>query len=315
MRKKAEKAKTNFQRTSLILQEAFMTTTTFVTQSVEITDSTLFNFHNQRENAYKGTKEQIEKNYLSYSKEAEALEAFNEQVRHEGKLLQEGKVEPLPNPQKLENRKEEFLVQFEQFKASYEKLKEIAENIHKTIEFLKPAERSYAEEQSLKERSPELYAQTKRSEEICLNHVRELGTSHKSFVNLQSRMFTTLNSGELGWSLQRFCVIVDNQGKPLSWYTRSINYMTTPVVPKPKSQQQNHSSNAPSSNPHLGEVATVINKTDSTDDIQTDTTSVVPPSLNQIPSNSDSSNPNSQIKGTGDGTKGTGDGTDGKKKV
>jgi hypothetical protein len=285
-----------------------MATTTFVTQPVEITDPTLFNFHNQRENAYKGTKEQIEKNYLGYSKEAEALEAFNEQVRHEGKLLQEGKVEPLPDPKGLERRKEEFLVQFKQFKSSYEKLKEIAENIHKTIEFLKPAEKSYAEEQSLKERSPELYTQTKRSEEICLNYVRALSTSYKSFVNLQNRMYTTLSGVELGWSLQRFCAIVDNQGKPLPWYTRSINYMTTPVVPNPKSQPQNHSSNAPPPDTHLHEVAIDLNKTNSTGDKQTDTTPVVPLSLNQTPSNSDSSNPNSQIKGTGDGT-------DGKKKV
>jgi hypothetical protein len=219
----------------------FMTTTTSITQSVEIKDPTLLNFHHQRETAYKETKEQIESHFLTYQQHSEGLDAFAKQVRHEGKQLQEGKVEPIPSKEELEKQKEAFLKQYEQYKATYEKLKEFAENIKRTIEFLTPTVRSYAGEQSLKEQSPELYTQTKRSEEICLAHVRELNASHESIASLQKRMCTTLTGAELGWSLQRFCAIVDNHGKPLPWYTRSVNYITVPVVPKLKSQQNDSS--------------------------------------------------------------------------
>jgi hypothetical protein len=198
-------------------------------------------FHEQRVLTYNSTKEQIENNYLPYSRVTESLEAFTKQVREAGHLYQNGKIQPLPAQEKLNHEKENFLNKYEEFKDSFEKLKTIVENIHTAIDFMKPCERNYMEEQSLKENSPELYAQTKRHEEICLTYVRDLRPSYDSFLALQHRMDVQLHGNrlELGWALQRFCEIVDNHGNPLPLWLRSYNYMAQPVVPKPKGQQQN----------------------------------------------------------------------------
>ena len=209
--------------------------------TVDMTNQTLLNFHRQRESAYVQTKDQINTNFLPYQKKVEALDAFAKAVRHAGHQLQNQEV-PVPPKQQLESQKDSLLIQYQQFKGTYEKIKEFAENIKRTIDFIRPVARSYEDEKSFKTRSPKLHEETMRSEEICLGYVRELTASHQSIVDLQNRMFTTLTGNtELSWSLQRFCAIVENDGKPLSLYQRTLNYVLPAVVPKSNTPQLDNS--------------------------------------------------------------------------
>ena len=214
--------------------------------SVEIKDPFLRSFHNQRESAYADTKTQIAESCSTYENSVVDLEAFSKQIRFNGKQLQDELLNSIPSKEELEKQREGFLKQYQNFKTTCEKLKEFTINIQKTIQFITPTPRRFHEEKALKEQSPDLYQQTKWSEEICLRYVAELNLSYQHVNSLKDKMVTMVNDTTLSWSLQRFCQIVDNDGKPLPWYTRGVNYWTTPVVPKPTSQNlsvetKNHS--------------------------------------------------------------------------
>ncbi|MBS0604534.1 MAG: hypothetical protein JSS60_05790 [Verrucomicrobia bacterium] len=213
------------------------TASTAAARPVEITDATLLNFHNQRQIAYTGTKKQFQDSLPILTQSTEAIVAFKTQVRERGKVLQEERVK-VPSQEELEREKETFLSEYQKYKATYEKAGLLAENILGTIGFLTPVQRTYSQENSLKTESPELYAQTKRSEEICLGHINELKDAHAQVTGLREKLLTSINDSTLTWSLQRFCGIVDNQGKPLGWTTRATNFVTPylviPTIPKPK---------------------------------------------------------------------------------
>jgi hypothetical protein len=205
------------------------------TQPVEIRNLMVLDFYEQSEFVYEKTRQQIEDNFPSFLKDSEALCAFAKQVRHEGKQLQDGEVDPLPSKELLEEKKEHFLCQYWQYKATFEKLKKFADYTRKSIDFLKPDVHTYSEGPELKELCPMLHKQIKSVEEICLDHFRELEASRESIVALEKRMWELLfQNQELSWSLQRFCGLVANDGKPLSFSARSLNYCTTPTVLKPK---------------------------------------------------------------------------------
>jgi hypothetical protein len=61
------------------------------------------------------------------------------------------------------------------------------------------------------------------------------------FKRLHQKMKDALN-GEFGWSVQRFCQIVDNQGVPLGLLQRGWNKLVPPVVPKPNLQARQQQS-------------------------------------------------------------------------
>ncbi len=222
-----------------------MTTIISTTQSVGINDLMLLSFHKLRETVHQGIKEQIDKNSSGCLKEVEALEAFNQQVCHEESVLRDGKVKPLPTQEELETKKQIFLKRLKEFKTSYNKLKEIAANIQKGINFLNPGKKIQAEEQEFEECSPELHLQIKRFEDICLTYVQTLSASLSSFTSLATRMCKTLNGKELTGSLQSFCVIVDNKGQPLSWLSQGFGYVwpsskeTPPTDSKPTEPKTN----------------------------------------------------------------------------
>ena len=209
------------------------------TKPVEITDPTLLGFHNQREIANVGTEQQIERSLPQLQKTNEEIVSFGTTVRERGKLLQEERVR-VPSQQDLNTERDGYNARYHGFKEAYEKAGLLAESILGTIRFLTPVQRNWHVEQSLKDESPGLYAQTKRSEEICLEHIGELNKSHQEVVSLRTKLLTAINDKSLTWSLERFCGIVDNHGKPLPWYNRAYNYVSPYIVsahiPKPAEQ-------------------------------------------------------------------------------
>ncbi len=203
---------------------------------VDITDPTLSNFHNQRIISFSGTTKQIDEFTPTLRNSVSEIAQFSGAVRDKGWAYQ-NEAETPPEQAKLIEQKEAFLKQYDNFKQVHEKSALLAVNILSTITFLTPVPRTWSQEQSFQTDSPELYQQTKRSEEICLGHIATLNKSLSQINSLKDRLLESINNSDLTWSLQRFCAIVDNNGKPLSLYTRAgltvSPYIFTPVIPKP----------------------------------------------------------------------------------
>ena len=62
----------------------------------------------------------------------------------------------------------------------------------------------------------------------------KLGEAFSKTNGMKGKMVTVVN--EVGWSLQRFCQIVDNNGNPLSFYQRSMNRGRALVIPEPQAK-------------------------------------------------------------------------------
>ena len=136
----------------------------------------------------------------------------------------------------LVREQKSFLAQYEGFKSTYAKTLIVIENIKKTIVFLTPVPKTWAEERTFELNAPQLYVQSKESERICLEHIATLTQHEVEFTDSKDKLYALINNTTVTWSLQRFCGIVDNGGKPLSTFTRFANYISpyifTPAFPK-----------------------------------------------------------------------------------
>lgn len=207
-----------------------------ITTDMKITDATLLNFHNQRHIAYTGTKKRIDEELPLLQKSIPEIESFSTQVRAKGKAYQEA-LEPTEMTEAMVTELKDFLQTYQNFKSTYEKTTLVTENIMGTIAFLTPMQRQWAAEKALEADTPELYAQAKESEKICLEFIAKLKPLLAETVALKDKLFVLINNTTLTWSIQRFCGIVANDGKPLSSCTRFVNYVSpylvTPTIPKP----------------------------------------------------------------------------------
>lgn len=97
-----------------------------------------------------------------------------------------------------------------------------------------PKPRTYSDEK-LKEQ-PE-YKKILVEEETCKKYLSKLKEFSDQATSLKTKYIETLTS--LSWSLQRYCQIVDNEGKPISMVQRAtnnlMNVFMAPAIPKPNS--------------------------------------------------------------------------------
>ncbi|MBS0604533.1 MAG: hypothetical protein JSS60_05785 [Verrucomicrobia bacterium] len=224
--------------------------TTAVTTPVQITDSVLLAIHTQRTKAFEETQQLVATLYPKWEKTAGELEEFRLKVRQRGSDLQHEKVIP-PKKEVLESEREGFLGEYWGFKAESEKISCLCSLIQGTVAMVTPQLRLYAEEQRLASDYPKLMEQMKRGDELGREMAIKLGESLNKVTSLRDKMVTEFTA-RLDHSMQRFCQVVDNQGRPISSMTRLMDNVTTPVVPKPKPQstelkkEDSSSSNTPS---------------------------------------------------------------------
>lgn len=84
---------------------------------------------------------------------------------------------------------------------------------------------------------PEIAVHYHEIEKTARTQMAVLGTTLGRLESLAGKFIEQLTgkSGYVNWSVQRFCQIVDNDGKPLGVGMRILDNCTTPLVPKPKS--------------------------------------------------------------------------------
>lgn len=228
--------------------------TTQASAVTQITDPFVLSFHTQRINAYNEARTQITNFYEELDSSVTQIKVFTAEVRAEGGKLQDGDTDVLqdlsascigkpkePSETELIKQKNDYLSQYHKFKTIYERSTVLAINIASTIAFLTPIKQVYSDQHMLETDQPELLEQIKQAEEICSKKISTLQTSLDKVRSLNGRLSTSLNDSELTWSLQRFCAIVDNKGKPLSGWDRfSIgkSYYFGSDIPKPDAEIQ-----------------------------------------------------------------------------
>jgi hypothetical protein len=205
-----------------------------------ITDPTLLSFHNQHVLTFRGTEQQVTRILLELESVKKGIEPFAAKVRARGKELQERvstvgegvelKPSDLDLPE-LTAERDAFLAQFEAYKLAYKKVALLTQNIQQNINFLTPVYAEWKEDAALKKSAPELYEQTKYIEACALEFIVQLKAYNTQVIGLRDVLGEAINDATLTWSLQRICQIIDNGGKPLGLYARTVNYWTTPVVP------------------------------------------------------------------------------------
>ncbi len=206
---------------------------TAVAAPVSITDPTLLSSHSLKNETYLRTKQQIDEELPKLKASIAEIEIFSKSVRDQGKVYQEA-TDPVELTADMVKELKDFLKQYEEFKSTYEKTVLVIENIKKTIVFLTPTSKPW----SFSANAPELYDQSKESERICLLYIDKLVSHQDEFTAAKDKLYTLINNTTITWSIQRFCGIVDNGGKPLGWCSRAVNYVypyfLTPTFPAAK---------------------------------------------------------------------------------
>ncbi|MBS0653508.1 MAG: hypothetical protein JSR39_08320 [Verrucomicrobia bacterium] len=187
-------------------------------------------FENLKEVAFRGAKQAYENEAPALSEANIKLGAFQSEVDQRASELQNSRVS-IPSEEALLQEAVTFVTTYEQLYASALKAKVLSEELRNVIEFLTPKPRAYADQTMLEGHAVELNAEIGKTNEACVQHIKELGDLWGKVETLQTKMMLQI-LGNTAWSVQRFCQIVDNKGKPIAWYTRAIDNCTTPVVPK-----------------------------------------------------------------------------------
>lgn len=194
------------------------------TQQTQITDPALIFFHTQKETVFQQTKKQFETSYISWAKVFKDLQAFEVEVKNRASDLQNKRV-VTPEKGDLQQEKIKYQEKFwGYFKPEVKNIDVFVSGLSSTIKFLTPEPRVYTDEEPLD-------AQSKRSDETFKDHAAKLTEALTRASGLKGR-FVTLLDGDVAWFTQKFCQIVDNGGEPISTWTRIVDQLTTPVVPK-----------------------------------------------------------------------------------
>ncbi len=216
---------------------------TATTANIQITDQTLLPFHQMRETVFNQTLETFDKLSPQWEKDYTSLKHFELAVRKQGGKLQHSEIPIIVERDLNASKEKDLQIYWWVFKLAIDKIDTFASDVQKVIAFLKPDEkRSYQEEQRIEKEQPDLFAQIKRSKEICLGHVVKLNTVHNKTIEMKGRMVAIIGTetNNVNWSLQRFCQIVDNKGQPINVLTRSWNnlspFVSEVALPKPQGQ-------------------------------------------------------------------------------
>jgi hypothetical protein len=186
-------------------------------------------FQDLRVMAHAQAQQTFEKEYPAAQKRMKELGAFHTTLDTRISELQHEKVTP-PSKEELLREKELNLTAYWKFREIAHKLEVLAKGFSAIVVFLTPQPRKYTEE-VLKNEAPELLMSLTACDEASSKFMQSVSDWWGKVDTLQTKMFERLNS-EVSYSLQKFCQIVDNEGRPLSSFTRAVDYCTTPVIPK-----------------------------------------------------------------------------------
>ncbi len=198
---------------------------------IEITNPDLRFLQKQYEDVFKGTKDKIDEIYPQLTKLDVDLQNFRQRVNGDASKLQHQKI-VVPEKSQLEKTREGYLQEYWTLKETSDKINFILPHLQKSIQLLTPIPRTYTND------FPDLVAQQKRLDEICQEYLGQIKQSFSQLQTLDQKTVSFINH-DIGWALQRFCQIVDNNGKPLNYSARAINNLTVPVIPKPQVIQKN----------------------------------------------------------------------------
>lgn len=213
------------------MSAATSVTATSTTTQVQITDPSLLAFHTLHKSVFDETQKGFDTFYPQWEIKQEELENYAVGVKRRQLDLQQGTTKVPAEPEFLKERVE-LVGQYWEYKGTCDKMSAFGANIQKSISFLTPQPRTWADEKRLADEQPELLEQMKRDDEICREYVTKLGEAMSKVTTLNAKM-TTLITTRVDLPLCRFCQIVDKKGQPLDLVTREwYKYIQTPVVPK-----------------------------------------------------------------------------------
>jgi hypothetical protein len=213
------------------------TSSSTLTIKPQTPDPFFSNLQESKDALFNQTEKDFQVFHPQWEAEYESLETFQVTVRNRGSDFQNEKVKPLPKKEDLEREREGYLTKYWAFKGTCVKIGLYSSELTRRIEFLTPAHlRNYADEERLKSEQPEFLEGMKKHEEICKGYIEKVQGFSVTINNLKGKFLTCIQSDtyNVNWALQRFCQIVDNEGKPLSRLTRLADNLATPVIPKPR---------------------------------------------------------------------------------
>ncbi len=206
-------------------------TTTTANPNVKITDPTLLYFQQEDEKIFQSLQGSVEENFPKWEEKYREVQQFKVDVNNLGSDLQHMRI-VVPASAELQEKRGQFVTKYWEFIGVCEKMNLFAHRIQKTMVQLTPTSRSYSMVQTLEKEQPEFMSQVKTYEVVCHRYVEQLTASFSKVESLQKTMVTFLRT-ETAQSMQRFCQIVDNAGKPISTLQWAANKLTSPVVPLP----------------------------------------------------------------------------------
>lgn len=189
--------------------------------TVKISDPSLVSFHNQRQIIFDNTQKQVNEQLPIHEKNAATFKDFEEKVNAKDRLYQQATESFIP-AEGIVGELKVCTQEYQGYKEILAKVSLLAENILASIHFLKPISRSIKEEKSFQADAPDLYAQVKQSEKICLGHIEALQASLSKTLELKNKLLEQIHNPKINASLQRFLGILDNQGKPLPTAARAF---------------------------------------------------------------------------------------------
>lgn len=204
------------------------------TQTVTVTDRTLLFSQKQKEDVFKSAMGESVKVIVAGEADLKEIEVFGIETNSRVSDLQHQR-RVIPSMLILITEREGFLTKYWDFQAKVDRLDAFSAYLSSAIQFVTPEGRTKGDYTRLENNNPVFYAQLKKAEEISQAQVVKLSTASTQIKSLKERVSTFLNVS-VGGSIQKFCQIVDLEGKPISVQTRFVDYVTTPVVPKPNPQ-------------------------------------------------------------------------------
>lgn len=219
---------------------------------------------NSRNEVFETMERNFQTLYGQWQTEYQELEKFKADVNIRSHNLQHEKTAN-PGKEALETERDDFSKKYWEFYTTVKKIETCIDDLSKIITMYSPKERNYSDEKKLQSEQPERYEKFLTEQDLNKRCFSELQGFSNQAASLKEKYVATLKS-QLP-SLQRFCQIVDNGGKPIHWSTRASNnvrnLLWTPAIPKPEAKKDSLTSSVPPATPTINSQASAAAQTTS----------------------------------------------------
>ncbi len=216
--------------------ESSGTCTELAVSEVSITDNILSTLDTQREGIFQKTQKFVKIVHPKWEETARQLETFRLKIRERGSELQHEKVVP-PRREVLELEREIYLREYWELKDECETVTYFCSFLQEMMKMMTPKATLAADEQRLRADHPKLLQQIQKIDELDKIRLSELEKILNVVSALKDKMSEEFTL-RLDKPMQRYCQVVDNEGKPISKWTRLYNTATARIIPKPRSQAE-----------------------------------------------------------------------------